>query len=118
MGNDMANRGPQMSDTIQSADELAERIMLDNIDFEDETFDIRGAADYIKSDRLALIAAIRADEARKQAERYASCVEALEEISKIDIRAFSCQDAIGTTKILFDCGPLARKTLADLEAPK
>jgi hypothetical protein len=57
-----------MSDTIQSAEELAERIMLDNVDFEDETYDIRGAADYIKSDRLALIADIRADEARKQAD--------------------------------------------------
>jgi 3-phosphoglycerate kinase len=97
-----------MSDTIQSAEELAERIMLDNIDFEDETFDIRGAADYIKSDRLALISDIRADEASKQSERYAACVEALKRILETH----------GPGTLLQAEHLQATKALADLEAPK
>lgn len=37
----------------QSAEELAEKILQDNVDFENETYDIRGASDYIEADRAA-----------------------------------------------------------------
>jgi hypothetical protein len=74
-----------------------------------------GQDEWIKAGELleARDAAIRADEARKQAERYAACVEAAREYQKDHCKYCSdiprCEEC-SINKI--------RKALADLEAPK
>jgi hypothetical protein len=75
-----------------------------------------GQDEWIKAGELleARDAAIRADEARKQAERYAACVEAAKRIRDYFPRQSSDPGKLQPTKDVIDFD----QSLADLEAPK
>jgi hypothetical protein len=67
-------------------------------------------------------AAIRADEARKQAERYAACVEALKNVSEAEqsvaYQKTGFSEQLAILSMLRQCGEIARKALADMEVTK
>jgi hypothetical protein len=87
-----------------------------------------GQEEWIKAGELleARDAAIRADEARKQAQRYAACVETQSEYIKLltfengELLVFA--EAHGCRSTQYDAGVNARaridQSFADLEAPK
>jgi hypothetical protein len=101
------------ADTIQSAATNNIGGFLDSL--VDLISEDAGQEEWIKAGELleARDAAIRADEARKQEERYAACVEAAREYQKDHCKYCSdiprCEEC-SINKI--------RKALADLEAPK
>jgi hypothetical protein len=136
-------RAPQMSDTIQSADDYSEAL----VNAVEHAIVTGTTASLIKGsiDIATLIkqrdAAIRADEARKQAERYAACIDLAEQVKQwaeaypTDIfhepTPKECQTAFEKAGFTMDCfsamvlraftkrwGREATKALADLEAPK
>jgi hypothetical protein len=95
-----------MSDTIQSAEAF-----LDSVNFVDtETY--HSAIKFVESRD----AEIRADEARKQAERYAACIADIKERIKLDKDTFSAcgRSTVGHFRALM----LIDESLADLEATK
>jgi hypothetical protein len=116
-----------MSDTIQSAEELAEEITPwvagRGIRYEQHERGIKATAELIESDRAAHIAlgremerTARADEARKQAKRYAACIEDIKSRINLDKDTFSAcgRSTVGHFRSLM----LIDEALADLEAPK
>jgi hypothetical protein len=116
-----------MSDTIQSAETLAYKLRETKpneglIIWPEMVLDSQDA-------RITITrrdAAIRADEARKQAERYAACVEAQGEYIKLLLEELEETVPIAANhnwhSTRFEKGEIAReriaKALANLEAPK
>jgi hypothetical protein len=120
-----------MSDTIQSANELAcafWRECVDGSDFEGIDYDEEKATKLVEADRAAHIAIGRelerkasAAKARKQAERFAACVEALrlarDQIESLALTLQGLRHKEGYERGL-RCMYDADKALADLEATK
>jgi hypothetical protein len=105
-------RGPQMSDAIQSAEELISNIR--DCDYMEGDWSLT-TNDAIKAIE-ARDADIRADETRKQSERYAACIEDIKSRINLDINTFSAcrRSTVGHFRSLM----LIDEALADLEAPK
>jgi hypothetical protein len=96
-----------MPDNLPSAEELAVSIH-DKFYFDHE----QEAVQLLES----AFAAIRADEARKQAQRYAACIEDIKSRINLDKDTFSAcgRSTVGHFRSLM----LIDEAIADLEAPK
>jgi hypothetical protein len=110
-----------MSDTIQSAEKFADDLRGYPYSSCDPTTQRMRDIEKAKSRDAAHIAlgremerTARADEARKQAERYAACVEAAKRIRDYFPRQSSDPGKLQPTKDVIDFD----QSLADLEAPK
>jgi hypothetical protein len=100
-----------MSDTIQSADAFGSQVVkLAGIGILGDKEKAIESSNAIGALIRSRDAAIRADEARKQAERYAAVVESV----KVYLQEHSCSNSQGTCQDETNL----RKALADLEAPK
>jgi hypothetical protein len=118
-----------MSDTIQSAEAFAVEVLAIFSEACTPGYRFFGATTKAQpgiNDAAKVVesrdAAIRADEARKQAQRCAACVEALKNVSEAEqsvaYQKTGFSEQLAILSMLRQCGEIARKALADLEATK